>query len=71
MLINGSFSNCEKVTSGIPQGSVLGLVLFHIFINNLDEGVQGILVRYTDDTKLHGIAVDHKLNMSQQCNADF
>ena len=55
VMINGSFSNWEEVISGVPQGSVLGLVLFNTFINDLDERVHGMLVKFANDTKMGGI----------------
>jgi hypothetical protein len=54
VVLNGKSSEWADVLSGVPQGSVLGPVLFLVYINDLDDEVRmvSMVKKFADDTKL-------------------
>ena len=54
VVMNGMASDWEEVLSEVPQGSILGPLLFLVYINDIDNGLLGNILKFADDTKLYG-----------------
>ena len=52
VVVDGEVSSWKSVLSGVPQGSVLRPILFLVYIDDLEEGVTGNILKFVDDTKL-------------------
>ena len=50
VVLNGQTSNWESIHAGVPQGSILGPLLFSIYINDLAENLSSNPKLYADDT---------------------
>ena len=61
VVLNGRTSEWRKIMSGIPQGSVLGPLLFLIYINDLPDGINSLCKIFADDTSFFSKVYDiHK-----------
>ena len=58
VVLNGKCSNWAPIHSGVPQGSVLGPLLFLIFINDLECGIKSQIKFFADDTSLYSVVSD-------------
>ena len=52
VVVDGEVSNWKSVLSGVPQGSVLGPLLFLIYINDLDDNMTSNILKFADDTSV-------------------
>ena len=58
VMVGNHKSESYKVTSGIPQGSVLGPLLFVLYINDLPDNIRNCVSLFADDLKMYGSAKD-------------
>jgi len=53
--IRGSFSDWTEVLSGVPQGSVLGPLLFLLFVNDLPDWIKNSIRMFADNVKIWNV----------------
>lgn len=53
VVLNGSSSDSTPVSSGVPQGSVLGPLLFLVYINDIPENINSKIRLFADDTAIY------------------
>ena len=62
VVLNGSCSDYSSIESGVPQGSVLGPLLFLVYINDLERNIKSNVKFFADDTMLFSIVKDPKIS---------
>ena len=68
--LNGQSSSWTNVNAGVPQGSILGPLLFLIYINDLPDGLSSNAKLFADDTSLFSVV--HDVNTSAiELNSDL
>ena len=70
VVLNGQTSSWQNVYVGVSQGSILGPLLFLIYINDLPEGLTSMCKIFTDDTSLFSKVID-KNNSNSRLNSDL
>ena len=58
VILNGQFSSWTSINAGVPRGSILGPLLFLIYINDLTDGLSSNAKLFADDTPLFSVIHD-------------
>ena len=70
VVLNGQTANWKEILAGFPQGSILGPLLFLIFINDIPKGIQSNIKNFSDDTSIFSVMKD-KISASITLNEDL
>ena len=70
VVINGQHSDWAPILAGVPQGSILGLLLFLIYINDLPDNLNSLVKLFADDTSLFS-TVHHPTLSAKILNNDL
>ena len=65
VVLNGSSSEFSSIESGVPQGSILGPLLFLIYTNDLEKNIKSNIKFFADDTMLFSIVNDPHISASE------
>ena len=65
VVLNGQCSNWSSLPAGVPQGLILGPLLFLIYINGLPEGLESSVKLFADDTSLFSTVYDPNMSAEQ------
>ena len=68
VVVNSALSPC---TSGVPQGSVLGPLLFTLFVSDIPSTVNNFFSLFADDTKIHAALYDAHSSCTTSLQKDF
>ena len=70
MVLNDQCSNWSSVLAGVPQGSILGPLLFIIYINDHPDGIESSVKLFADDTLLFSTVYDPNM-LADQLDKDL
>ena len=68
VVLNGQNSSWEKISAGVPQGSILGPLLFLIYINDISENLESNVKLFADDTSIFSVVFDPNLTAAVLSN---